>query len=175
VVGAGGGLGCMAIQYAKAMGIHTVAIDGGADKGEICKSLGATAYIDFKTSKDVVADVRAATPEGLGPHAVLLLAVAEGPFQQATQYVRSRGSVVAIGLPAHAYLKAPVFDTVTRMISIKGSYVGNRRDSQEALDFFARGLIHVPIKTVGLSHLQEVLDKLGADQVVGRYVVDTSK
>ncbi len=68
----------------------------------------------------------------LGPHAVLLLAVAEKPFQQATEYVRGRGFVVCIGLPADAYLKAPVFDTVIRMISIKGSYVGNRQDTQEA-------------------------------------------
>jgi propanol-preferring alcohol dehydrogenase len=175
VVGAGGGLGSMAVQYAKAMGIRTVAIDGGAEKGESCRKLGAAAYVDFTTSKDVVADVRAVTPEGLGPHAVLVLAASEGPFHQATQYVRSRGAVVCIGLPAHAYLKASVFDTVTRMISIKGSYVGNRLDTQEALDFFAQGLIHVPSKTVGLSQLQSVFDEMKANKIVGRYVVDTSK
>src|SRR4051794_23950635 len=106
----------MAIQYAKAMGLNVVANDGGAEKSEACKVLGASAYVDFTATADLVADVKAATPEGLGPHAVLLLAVQEKPFQQATEYVRSRGSVICIGLPAKAYLKAPVFDTVVRMI-----------------------------------------------------------
>lgn len=156
IVGAGGGLGSMALQYAKAMGLQTVAIDGGEEKSTSCSQLGASAYVDFQTSKDIVADVKAATPDGEGPHAVLLLAVSEKPFQQATEYVRSRGSVVCIGLPAGAYLKAPVFDTVIRMISIKGSYVGNRQDTAEALEFYARGLIKVPYKTVGLSELQDV-------------------
>lgn len=175
VVGAGGGLGNMALQYARAMGLQTIAIDAGDDKRVSCMELGAAAFVDFSTSQDVVADVRAATPEGLGPHAVLLLAVQERPFQQASQYVRSRGSVVCIGLPANAYLRAPVFDTVVRMIQIKGSYVGNRLDTDEALDFFARGLIKAPYKVVGLSELQKVYDLMQEGKVVGRYVVDTSK
>jgi propanol-preferring alcohol dehydrogenase len=175
IVGAGGGLGSMAVQYAKAMGVHAIGIDGGADKAESCKKLGAAAFVDFMTSTDVVADVKAATPDGLGPHAVIVLAVSERPFQQATQYVRSRGAVVCIGLPANAFLKAPVFDTVVRMITIKGSYVGNRQDTAEALDFFNRGLIKVPFKTVGLSQLNEVYDLMKAGTIVGRYVVDTSR
>lgn len=175
IVGAGGGLGSMAVQYARAMGLHVIGIDGGAEKGESCKTLGATAYVDFMSSKDLVAEVKAATPDGLGPHAVILLAVAEKPFQQATEYVRSRGTVICIGLPAGAYLKAPVFDTVIRMITIKGSYVGNRQDTQEALDFFQRGLIKVPYKTVGLSELQNVYQLMKEGKIVGRYVVDTSR
>ncbi|KAH7347722.1 alcohol dehydrogenase [Plectosphaerella cucumerina] len=175
IVGAGGGLGSLAVQYAKAMGLHAIAIDGGAEKGEMCKKLGAATYVDFASSKDLVAEVKAATPDGLGPQAVLLVAVNEKPFQQASEYVRSRGTVVCIGLPANAYLRAPVFDTVVRMITIKGSYVGNRADTAEALDFFNRGLIKAPFKTVGLSELQDVYKKMQEGQIVGRYVVDTSR
>jgi D-arabinose 1-dehydrogenase-like Zn-dependent alcohol dehydrogenase len=119
------------------------------------------AYIDFTKSKDLVKDVKAATKDGLGPHAVLLLAVSETPFQQAAGYVRSRGTIVAIGLPANAYLKAPVFDTVIRMITMKGSYVGNRKDGDEAIDFFARGLIKAPFKVVPLSDLPKVYELMG--------------
>lgn len=214
IVGAGGGLGSMAIQYAHAMGLHTVAIDGGAEKEKMCKELGATAYVDFTTSKNIVEDVKKATPDGLGPHAVLLLAVSEKPFQQASGYVRSHGTIVCVGLPANAYLKAPVFDTVIRydprppsptpsllsnfppfslssmvlaaqttrranesssMITIKGSYVGNRQDTAEAIDFFRRGLIKAPYKVVGLSQLQDVFELMEAGKIAGRYVVDTSK
>merc|ERR1711977_718259 len=129
IVGAGGGLGSLACQYAKAMGLRVIAIDGGNEKKEMTAKLGAESYVDFMSSKNVVSDVKAATPDGLGPHAVILVAVNEKPFQQAAEYVRPRGTVVAIGLPAGAYLRAPVFESVIKMITIKGSYVGNRKDT----------------------------------------------
>lgn len=72
------------------------------------------------------------------------------------QYVRPRGTVVVIGLPANAYIKAPVFSTVIRQISIKGSYVGNRKDTSEAIQFFREGKIVAPYKTLGLSELPKI-------------------
>jgi propanol-preferring alcohol dehydrogenase len=175
IVGAGGGLGCFALQYANAMGLHTIAVDTGPEKDKTCKQLGAKTYIDFRDTKDLTADIRAATPDGFGPHAVLLLATAEQPFQQAVSYVRSHGSIVCIGLPANAYLKAPVFETVVRQVNIKGSYVGNRQDTAEALEFYRLGLIKAPHKLIGLSELQDAYKLMEEGKVVGRYVVDCSK
>jgi alcohol dehydrogenase, propanol-preferring len=85
IVGAGGGLGSLACQYAKAMGLRIIAIDTGDEKKQMTEKLGATAFVDFANSKDVVKDVKAATEDGLGPHAVLLVAVSEKPFQQAAE------------------------------------------------------------------------------------------
>jgi alcohol dehydrogenase, propanol-preferring len=82
---------------------------------------------------------------------------------------------VASGLPAAAYLRAPVFGSVVKMISIKGSYVGNRRDTAEAIGFFRRGFIKVPHKTCGLSELNKVYDLMQEGKIAGRYVLDTSK
>jgi len=175
IAGAGGGLGSLAVQYAKAMGLNVIGIDGGDEKRAHATKLGATAFVDFMSSKDVVADVKAATEDGLGPHAVVLVAVSELPFQQAASYVRPRGTVVAVGLPANAYLKASVFETVIRMVTIKGSYVGNRKDTQEALDFFRRGVINAPFKIMGMSELESIYKMMEQGKVVGRIVVDTSK
>ncbi|KAK4494896.1 hypothetical protein PRZ48_014252 [Zasmidium cellare] len=176
IVGAGGGLGSLAQQYAKAMGLKTIAIDTGDEKKKMCmEQLGSYAFVDFAKSQNVVKDVQAATEDGLGPHAVILVAVNEKPFQQAAEYVRPRGTVVCIGLPAGAYLKAPVFESVIKMVRILGSYVGNRKDSAEALEFFRRGVIKAPFKVVGLSELQKVYDLMHQGQIAGRYVVDTSK
>lgn len=115
--------------------------------------------------------MRAATPDGLGPHTVLVLAASEKPFQQATSYVRSRGTIVAIGMPPNAFLRAPILDTVMRMISIKGSYVGSRLDGAEAIDFFARGLIKVPFKTMPLKELGRVYELMEQEKIAGRYVL----
>jgi len=176
IVGAGGGLGSLAQQYAKAMGLRIIAVDTGDYKKKMClENLGAYSFVDFAKSKNVVKDVQAATEDGLGPHAVILVAVNEKPFQQAAEYVRPRGTVVCIGLPAGAYLRAPVFESVIKMVTIKGSYVGNRRDSAEAIEFFRRGLIKAPYKVVGLSELQKVYDLMQKGAIAGRYVLDTSK
>jgi alcohol dehydrogenase, propanol-preferring len=82
---------------------------------------------------------------------------------------------VCVGLPAGAFLKAPVFDSVIKMVTIKGSYVGNRKDSAEAIDFFRRGLINAPYQVVGLSELKMVFEKMEKGQIAGRYVLDTTR
>lgn len=109
-------------------------------------------------SKDVPAEVIAASPQGLGVHAVLLLASNEKTFEQAVKYLRPSGTIVLIGMPRNADFKASVFDAVVKMINVRGSYVGNRQDANEAVDFFARGLIHAPFKKVPLKDLPHVFD-----------------
>lgn len=76
------------------MGLRVIAIDAGDEKKEMTSKLGAESFIDFSRSDNVVKDVQAATEDGLGPHAVLLVAVNEKPFQQAAEYVRPHGTVV---------------------------------------------------------------------------------
>lgn len=78
-------------------------------------------------------------------------------------------------MPANAFLKAPVFTTVVKMIDIRGSYVGNRQDANEAVDFFARGLIHAPFKTASLEDLPKVFELMGMlDQTPFRIQVLTN-
>lgn len=65
IVGAGGGLGSLAQQYAKAMGLRTIAIDTGDEKKKMClEQLGSYAFIDFAKTSNVIKDVQAATEDG---------------------------------------------------------------------------------------------------------------
>ncbi|KAK6204652.1 chaperonin 10-like protein [Scheffersomyces amazonensis] len=173
ISGAAGGLGSLAVQYAKAMGYRVVGIDGGQEKGEFAKSLGAEAFIDFLTSKDIVKDIQTIT--GGGPHGVINVSVSEKAMQQSVEYVRPTGTVVLVGLPAGASVSASVFSSVVKTINIRGSYVGNRADTAEAIDFFSRGLVKCPIKIVGLSELANVYKLMEEGKILGRYVVDTAK
>ena len=88
----------MAQQSAKAMGLKVIAIDTGDEKRKMClDQLGSQSFVDFGTSKDVVQDVKDATEDGLGPHAVILVAVNEKPFQQAAEVcVQADGSSVPL-------------------------------------------------------------------------------
>lgn len=173
ISGASGGLGSLAVQYGKAMGLRVLGIDGGEEKRKLFKELGGEYFIDFTKTKDVIAEVLKATNGGA--HGVINVSVSEGAISASTKYARANGTVVLVGLPAGAVCKSEVFHQVVKSISIVGSYVGNRADTREALDFFARGLVKSPIKVVGLSTLPEIYEKMEKGQIVGRYVVDTSK
>ena len=66
------------------MGLEVLAIDTGAEKEAMClNQLGATTFIDFMKTKDIVASVREATG-GLGPHGVIVVA---GKFFQNKQSI----------------------------------------------------------------------------------------
>ncbi|SCU89764.1 LANO_0D06304g1_1 [Lachancea nothofagi CBS 11611] len=173
ISGAAGGLGSLAVQYAKAMGLQVLGIDGGEDKKQLFHKLGGDVFVDFKKTKDIVSEIQEATHGG--PHGVINVSVSEAAISLSTQYVRPCGTVVLVGLPANAYVKSEVFSHVVKSISLKGSYVGNRADTREAIDFFIRGLVKSPIKIIGLSELPQVYGLMDAGKILGRYVVDTSK
>ncbi|CAI4707955.1 CIC_collapsed_G0042650.mRNA.1.CDS.1 [Saccharomyces cerevisiae] len=173
ISGAAGGLGSLAVQYATAMGYRVLGIDAGEEKEKLFKKLGGEVFIDFTKTKNMVSDIQEATKGG--PHGVINVSVSEAAISLSTEYVRPCGTVVLVGLPANAYVKSEVFSHVVKSINIKGSYVGNRADTREALDFFSRGLIKSPIKIVGLSELPKVYDLMEKGKILGRYVVDTSK
>lgn len=67
ISGAGGGLGHLAVQYARCLSLRIIAVDTGADKEKLCKELGAEVFLDFKASKDLIKDVKDAAG-GSGPH-----------------------------------------------------------------------------------------------------------
>ncbi|QPG74634.1 Alcohol dehydrogenase [Brettanomyces nanus] len=173
VSGAGGGLGSLAVQYGVAMGLRVLAIDGGDDKAALCKSLGAEAFVDFTKTKDLVKEVQRITNGG--PHGVINVSVSEKAINQSTLYVRPLGKVVLVGMPADSKLTCDVLTQVFKCSQIRGSCVGNREDTAEALDFFYRGLVHSPFEVVGLSKLPEVFKLMAENKIVGRYVLDTSK
>lgn len=175
IPGAGGGLGHLCVQYAVGFGYRVIAIDTGAEKKALCQQLGAETFIDFKTTNDLVSDIKAATQDQMGPHAAIVAASGSAAYEQALDYIRSKGTLVAVGLPGHADLKANVFSTVFRSLRIVGSYVGNRNEAIEALDFAARGKVKTHYKILGLSDLPKVYKDMHDGKVTGRIVIDIDK
>jgi len=103
------------------MGLRVIGIDTGREKQELVLSLGAEKFVDFKTSPNVIHEVKDVTNGG--PHASIIMAASAKPYEDALKMVRTRGTVVAVGLPSNAVMGADVFDTVVRSLTIKGSYV----------------------------------------------------
>jgi len=159
----------------KAMGVHTIAIDKGHEKGLSTLSLGAKAYIDVEKNEDVVREARAATLDGKGPHAVLLLATSDLLFAQAIEYVRPKGTIVCIALPAGAKLSTPVFDVVTKMLTVKGCFGCNLIEARDALEIYLRGDIRCLYSVRKISELRDVYEEMKNGGGGGRVGLDTGK
>ncbi len=161
-----GGLGHVAVQYARAMGLRVAAVDIADDKLALAREYGAEVTVNA-LNEDPVEAIQAQTG---GAHGVLVTAVHPSAFGQAIGMARRGGTIVFNGLPPGEF-PAPIFDIVLKGLTIRGSIVGTRQDMVEALDFYARGLIHPKIATRPLGDINDVLDELAAGRIDGRVVV----
>ncbi|GAA5996310.1 zinc-dependent alcohol dehydrogenase [Rhodotorula paludigena] len=173
ISGAGGGLGHLAVQYATAIGLRVVGIDTGADKKKLLASYGADIFVDFKehSGNGALIDEVKRVCGGVGPHAAIITSAGGAAYNDALEYLRPHGTLVAVGLPPDTYIKANVFFTVFKALRIVGSYVGNRQDAVEALDFAARGLVKPMIVVEPLANLASVYERMEKGQVAGRIVL----
>ncbi|MFC5580092.1 alcohol dehydrogenase AdhP [Rhodanobacter terrae] len=162
-----GGLGHVAIQYAKAMGLHVVALDVSQQKLDLARQLGADAAFNARDS-DVAGQVIEAT--GGGAHGVLVTAVSPPAFSQALRLVRRKGTVALVGLPPGDFA-TPIFDVVLKRITLRGSIVGTRKDLAEAVAFAAEGKVRAHIHHARLEDINTVFANLKAGTVDGRIVV----
>ncbi|CAG9956064.1 unnamed protein product [Clonostachys rosea f. rosea IK726] len=174
ILGAGGGIGHFAIQYAKAMGIRVIAVDGGDDKRDLCFKLGAEKFIDFKTSSNISAEIASITQ--YGAHGVIVCAATKAAYETAPTYLRPAGTLVTIGLPKDASILAgaPPIMVALKRLKIVGSVVGSLKEVEEALDFTARGLVKPMLSKGKLEDVDEWIAKLDAGSVVGRAVLQVS-
>lgn len=84
---------------------------------------------------------------------------------------RKRGICALVGLPPGDF-PVPLFDVVANCITIRGSFVGNREDMAEALDFAGRGKVKADIELQPLSAINEVFDRLKHGDVAARVVLE---
>ncbi|MBK7401566.1 MAG: zinc-dependent alcohol dehydrogenase [Myxococcales bacterium] len=168
VISGTGGLGHLAVQYAKAMGLMVCAVDIDDGKLEHAKRLGADAVINAK-SDDAIAAVKKVTLGG--GHGVLITAPSLGAFKQGVGMTRRRGTCVLVGLPPGDF-PLPLFDVVAQCITVRGSFVGTREDMAEALAFAAAGKVKADIERQPLSAINHVFERLQQGKVASRVVLD---
>lgn len=163
-----GGLGHLAVQYAKAMGLYVCAVDVDPSKLAHAKRLGADATVNAKEG-DPAGAVQNAT--GGGAHGVLITAPSLGAFKQGVAMTRKRGTCVLVGLPPGDF-PLPLFDVVAGCITVRGSFVGTRHDMAEALAFAADGKVKADFERAQLSAINTVFERLQTGRVPSRVVLD---
>jgi propanol-preferring alcohol dehydrogenase len=163
-----GGLGNLAVQYAKAMGLLVCAVDIDDGKLALAKEAGADFTVNARNGDPAVA-VRKAT--GGGAHGVLITAPSLPAFHQGVAMTRKRGTCVLVGLPPGEF-PVLLFDLVANCVTIRGSFVGTRKDMAEALAFGARGLVRAHIELQPLSSINRVFERLEQGEVASRVVLE---
>lgn len=161
-----GGLGHLALQYAKVMGFNVIAVDIQDEKLQLAQELGADLTVNG-LKEDPAAAIQAKVG---GVQAAVSVAVTQKAFEQAYRSVKRGGTLVVVGLP-HDDLPIPIFNTVLNGVTVKGSIVGTRKDMQEALDFAARGKIRCQIETASLDDVNKVFERMINGKINGRVVL----
>lgn len=162
-----GGLGHLAVQYAKAMGRHVIAVDVADDKLRLAQEMGADAAINARET-DPVSEVQNAAG---GADGILVTAVSPAAFSQAVGMLRRGGTMSLVGLPPGTF-DLDIFDTVLNRKTIRGSIVGTRMDLIEALAFAGEGKVSVHYSTAKLDEINGVFDRMRAGGIDGRVVLE---
>jgi propanol-preferring alcohol dehydrogenase len=165
-----GGLGHLGVQYAKAMGLHVCAVDIDDAKLAHATKLGADAVVNARHPDAVKAVIN--VTDG-GAHGVLITAPSLPAFKQGVAMTRKIGTCVLVGIPPGDF-PTPLFDVVANCITIRGSFVGNRQDMAEALQFAADGKVKADIELQPLSAINKVFERLAHGEVPSRVVLDFS-
>ncbi|WP_102961277.1 alcohol dehydrogenase AdhP [Mangrovicella endophytica] len=163
-----GGLGHMAVQYAKAMGMHVAAIDVHPEKLALARSLGAEIAVNAAET-DPVAEIQKLT--GGGTHGVLVTAVSPAAFETAFGVLRPRGTMALVGLPPGRFAM-PIFDTVLKRITVRGSIVGTRQDLEESLAFAGDGAVAAHFSWDKLDNINAIFERMEKGGIDGRIVLD---
>lgn len=162
-----GGLGHLAVQYAKISGATVVAVDINDEKLELATELGADHVVNALT-EDPVAAIQALG----GAHAAISVAVAPKAFEQAFGSLRRGGKLVFVALPADNLVSLPIFETVLKGITVLGSIVGTRKDLAEVYAIHAQGRTRVIRETRKLEEVNECFEDVEKGNVKARIVFD---
>jgi alcohol dehydrogenase, propanol-preferring len=162
-----GGLGHLAVQYARLMGALVTAVDVEAEKLDLARTLGA----DHVVNAAEVDPVKAIHDRG-GADVALVLATSPRVFEQAFASLRRGGRLICVALPAESTMSISIFDTVIKGISVIGSIVGTRQDVAEVFALHAAGRTTIVSESRKLDDVNTAIDEVLSGKVPARLVFE---
>lgn len=160
-----GGLGHLALQYARIAGAFVIAVDVEDHKLELATRLGADHVVNAAREDPVEAIQRLG-----GADVSVALAASSASFDQAFASLRRGGRLVCVALPAEGMIQLPIFDTVLKGISVIGSIVGTRNDLADVFALHAAGRTEVVAVERKLDEVNESFADVLAGRVPARIV-----
>ncbi|KAH7561617.1 hypothetical protein BM1_02721 [Bipolaris maydis] len=169
VVGCGG-LGQYAVQYAKAMGIKTIALDINDSQLAMAKKLGADAAFNSKTNPNYVDEIKKLT-DGKGCHAAAVYSGSNVAYAGAPDLLRTGGLLMIVGIPPKSFDFITAFDLTTGRYRIKAESTSIPQRMKKAVDFTGEHVIQPEVEYRKLEDLPKMVEDMQNGLAEKRQVV----
>lgn len=160
-----GGLGHMAVQYAKSMGAEVDVFDITEDKRKAAFDLGAIKYVNTANAQEM---------KGLDSKYNLIISTIPVSFkvEPYLQMLKTNGTMVLIGVPA--YDQIPVVNVMALFGRRKmyHSLIGGIRETQEMIDYSVKNNIYAKVEVIPIQQINEAYQNILDGKVQFRYVID---
>jgi len=159
-----GGLGHLAVQFARHAGLRVAAVDVSEDKLALARSVGAEITVLAENAG------RTLQKEYGGMDAAVVVTGSAAAAGQAMRSLKRCGTVVLVGM-AHGPAELPIVDTVLKGITIRGSFLGTREDLVEVFRLAATGVVRAHVETHPIDQAPALFERLGHGDIAGRAVI----
>ncbi|KAI1364938.1 GroES-like protein [Xylaria arbuscula] len=168
ILGSGGGLGHLGIQFAHAKGLKVIGLDARDDGLRLTKDYGAEVVVDARGEKANVVKQVQDVSDGRGVDAAIVLA--EHAEALAAAITRMHGTVVQVAQPEN--LSIPFAELIFRDIRFKGTLLASPKESEEMVQCIAEHGVKVRTNPFqGLESIEELLSVVKSGKLRGKAVI----
>jgi propanol-preferring alcohol dehydrogenase len=158
-----GGLGHLAVQYARERGLRVVAVDVSESKLHLARKLGAELTLPAEDAG------RALLKRFGGVDAAVVMTASPDAIRESFRSLKRGGTLVLVGLST-ARPELPLFETILKGITVRGHYLGTREQLEEVFRLAARGVGRPQVETFPLRDTPRMMERLKRGELVGRAV-----
>ena len=159
-----GGLGHLAVQYARHRGMRVAAVDVSEEKLALARSLGAAITLPAGEAG------RRLQKEHGGADAAVVFAPSAAAIDEAFRSLKRTGTLVLVALINDRF-PLPIVDAVLKGITVRGSFLGTRQDLEEVFRLAQSGVVRAEAHTHALDAVPELFAKMERGELMGRAVI----
>ncbi|KAI9759444.1 MAG: hypothetical protein M4579_002358 [Chaenotheca gracillima] len=170
IVGSGGGLGHLGVQFAKALGLQVVGVDARDEGIELSKSCGADVVVDARGGKEATVKSVHDVTDGNGVDATVNVSDADSAAGLACAITKMHGLMVQIAQPDNVSIPFP--ELIFRDVRVQGSLISSRGQAQRMLELVAEHDIHVKTNVFhGIKEIPKLIELAHSGKMAGKGVV----
>jgi len=158
-----GGLGHLAVQYARERGLRVTAVDVSGAKLRLARKLGAETTLPAEDAG------RALLKRFGGVDAAVVLTASPEAIRESFRALKRGGTLVLVGL-TNARPELPLFETILKGITVRGHYLGTREHLEEVFRLAARGVGRPQVEPYHLAETPRMMERLRRGELMGRAV-----
>jgi propanol-preferring alcohol dehydrogenase len=170
IVGSGGGLGHLGIQFAKSKGLSVIGVDARPEGLELSKKYGADHVIDARQGDEKVAEQVRKITGADGADVTITLADAKSAAATACAITRMHGTMIQVAQPDNVII--PFRELVFRDVRVVGSLMSSPKEAEEMLAAVAKDKITVTTNRFdGLNKVNELVELAHSGKMAGKGMI----